>query len=42
MVCGHRALTRMLGGDAWMTPRAGDVMAHLWSAVGTQAEAAIG
>ncbi len=34
MVCGHRALTRMLGGDTWMTPRASDVMPHLWSAVG--------
>ena len=36
LVCGQRALTHMLGGDGWMTSRAGDVMPHLWSAVGTR------
>lgn len=36
LVCGHRALTRMLGSDSWMTPRAIDVMPHLWGAVGSR------
>jgi 5-methylcytosine-specific restriction enzyme subunit McrC len=36
LVCGHRALLKMLGGDAWMTRRAHDVMPHLWAAVGTR------
>ncbi len=34
LVLGHRALKQMLGSDTWMTPRARDVMPHLWRAVG--------
>lgn len=36
LVCGQRALTRMLGGDSWMTRRARDAMPHLWAAVGVK------
>jgi 5-methylcytosine-specific restriction enzyme subunit McrC len=34
LVCGQRALTKLLGGDSWMTRRARDTMPHLWAAVG--------
>ena len=36
IVCAQRALSRMLGGDYWMTPRVRELMPHLWAAVGTR------
>lgn len=34
LVCAQRSLKRMLGSGSWMTPRAKEIMPHLWAAVG--------